>query len=308
MLADRDLTSLTSSIALFDHDWRFYTPLLGEPFLIEDTLVYFDGAVLYICAFSILNVWTELDTALIAGIAHSRPEFHQARVINVWGRFRPTERFVLFDRNMPSVKQTDYDHENFDTAIDLLRFDFKRDATARRARNSARNKGLTFNVVQRQELLNRHIKLIEQWRSSHSVSRVHACMASSLASTLSYPSVFLVESYRNEELLGFGLLSFPSPKRAVLLQSFGANSPGGRVGDSIMTGAVTFSRDRGASHLHLGYSTSSTLLAFKRKWGARIDGPPFREAFYTDSQLMKSLIRGGRYLWQQRVIEGLSRG
>jgi hypothetical protein len=307
VLASDDVAYISKRIALYDHDWRFYSVFLGEPHLIDDVLVYFDGTVLYICAFPLSDIWKEADRSVVSSILNRRPEFSNTQVVDLWGRFSPPEEVGVGGRLLPRVKFTDYDPEMFDVAIDLDEFEFAKERSARLARNAVLRKGLTARIVQRPVLLAQHMELMAHWRSTHDVSPVHACMAASVLYAIQQPQVYVVESFLGSKLVGFSVVSFPAADRAIYLQGFARNEPGSRVGDSMLAGMVTFAKDRGAKHLHLGYSPSDSLLSFKRKWGARVDGPPFREAFFCASHGLISLINRGRFLWRQRLIEGVGR-
>jgi hypothetical protein len=295
---------ISNHIGVYDHDWRFYANFLGEPYLIDDTLVYFDGMIVYICAFHLKDIWAEYQPRALEAILSS-PAFSDARGVDAWGRITIEEEIsVGRERPLPRIELTDYDPLKVDATIDLASFSWEREPSARKARKSASNKGLLVRVVRRHALSANHIKLMQYWHETHDVSVVHGAMAASIASIVRESEVYLVESYMKDELVGFAVLSFPSPHHAVALQSFGRNLPGGRVGDSLKSGTIQFAIEQGAQTLHLGYSASSSHLAFKRKWGARIDGPPYREAFYTDLAGLASLFRTGRYLWQLRLVKG----
>lgn len=302
MLASGDLAYISNQIHVFDHDWNFYSSFLGEPYLIGDLLAYFDGRVLYVCAFSLSDVWREVALEEIQAIV-ARPEFVDVEAINVWGRFAPIAEFYG-SRRFPCIAYHDYDKDVFDTAIDLSTFEWSLEPAARQARASADNKAIETRVLQRSYLLAGHISLIEYWRATHDLSPVHSAIAASLPYVIQKSHIYLVEASRLGELLGFAALSFPGKTASILLQSYGYRRPGGRVGDAIMGQAIAFAKDLGSLRLHLGYSRTASLLAFKRKWAGRLDGPPYREAFFSDSSELRSLVVDARYLWWQRLVAG----
>ncbi len=112
-----------------------------------------------------------------------------------------------------------------------------------------------------------------------------------------------IECRQDGRLSGFALLGQPSRETAVYLQGFGIHSPGGRTGDCLLDTMIAYCRAAGARRLHLGYSPSDSLAAFKRKWGGRTELPTYREAFYASDAGIAARIREKTFLWSSRLVD-----
>lgn len=306
MLADRDRALIREHLAVFDHDWRYYAFTLGEPYLIRDRLVYFDGVFLYICAFSFRDIWEEATARDIHEIVVSRPEFARAQAVCVWGRFEPLEQVTIGSddeaRVLPSLNFSDYEPGFTDSVVDVAGFSYEQERKARLARNAVRRSGLSAQVVQREQLLAEHLALITEWRNTHEIAAVNASALVGIQAYVASGGAQLIECRCGGRLDGFVVMSAPAEDAAVYLAGFGRKGNGVRVGDGLYAAMLEFARERSLARLHVGYSASPELRSFKRKWGAHHDGPPFRECFFAESALVQSIIGSGRFRWQDRLF------
>ncbi len=280
----------------------FYSGFLGEPYLLHDCLVYFDGKILYVASFPLDDPCREIESSVISKIVVASQDFVSAEAINIWGRFSFIENIRLADNRALSVlKSHDYDEGQPSSGIDLHAFSWESCAPARAARNSARNKGLRWFATKSLVLTAAHIRLIDEWKQTHEISLVHLEMALSLLGYIRLPHVLMLEVMLGDDLVGFGVLSFPAPGIAALMQTFVKRIPKGRIGDALSACAIETALARGAKVLHRGYSATPSLEAFKIKWQAKRIGPSYRELFLANGSRLAQQIKDGTFFWADRL-------
>ena len=72
MLSKKEQDYIWANASLYDHDWRFWSEFMGEPYLINDCLVFYDSRVLYICGFPFQKITQELTTKHIRSILDAK--------------------------------------------------------------------------------------------------------------------------------------------------------------------------------------------------------------------------------------------
>jgi hypothetical protein len=303
MLANDDIEYIRANFSVYDHEWLHYTVFLGEPYLINDVLAYFDGTFLYICAFPLSNPYRELSIAEVEGLLTSRPEFADAQAVDIWGRFELVESIAVLNSDKQSlIESTDYSLNLHDQIVDIQSFDLSSERATRLAINASKNRGLSNRIHQPQVFSAQHLSLIEAWRESHPVTPIFASIVSLAPALLRRTDTYIVEALANGEVCGFAIVSIPAQNIAVYLEGFFRKMRGDRAGDSVMQALHAFCRAKDISRLHLGYSLTISLSKFKEKWGGRIPGPSFREAFYTRSPDIAEYIKQQQFMWPQRVV------
>lgn len=303
MLAKENIEYVRDNFGIYDHDWRWYANFLGEPYLIGDNIVYFDGTVIYVCAFSLKDLQSEIAIEKIGHLLSSNTAFQSASGIDIWGRFPvPPEEIQIWDKIFKQYSFADYQANNRDVAICIKDFNYENLRKARLAMNAVRNKGLTMRVLKKDFFSYRHIQLLEHWFETHNISNTHSAFAISVFSFAKQEDVLVIESCIGNELKGFAILSLAGRRRAVISQAFFQNEPGQRYADSAMVEAIAYCERNNTEYLHLGYSQTKTLLEFKKKWGANWKGPPYREVFYTNSSLLGNHFSIGTHPWFLRIL------
>jgi hypothetical protein len=302
MLSHRDKQRIRSEFEVFDHEWSFYASSRGEPFLVGDFLVYFDGVLLCVCAFRLGDAWNEASIQQIQGAVEAVPEFALAQGMCLWGRYVSIDAVELSDgKRLERTAFKDYDETFVDAVIDLGDFDYSRHRKARLAANAVAKGDLRSAVVQRDALLAEHFALIQDWANGHDVSPRSAGVLAGLTQHVCQDHVYLVECRLDGSLVGFTILALVG-HRAIFSQGFSRRIDGERIGDALYAKMIAFAKERDMSHLHLGYSPSSNLVRFKEKWGGRRTGPPFRDSLFTDSGVLTRLYESGRFRWHDRLV------
>lgn len=301
MLSKKEQDYIWANASLYDHDWRFWSEFMGEPYLINDCLVFYDSRVLYICGFPFQKITQELTTKHIRSILDAKRNFSKAEGIRIWGRtsFGQEDSFIDGFR---CIEWLDYYDSDSDMAIELEKFTYDRYIKARLARNAALNKGYKSSVKKRKYLTADHIQIITNWAEFHDISSAAASIASSIQGLIKTPRVCLIEARFKGSLVGFLVLSQPGKGIAVVLQSFALDISGRRAGDSLMVEAIKYLEEKGVIRLHLGYSATESIMAFKKKWGCTWNGPGYYYITYSSSEEMTALFIDGRFLWRDRLV------
>jgi len=305
LLAESESRLVAEGFGVYEHDWRYFSSFLGEPFLVGNLLAYFDGSFLYICCFPLGDVETEVSADELMHVA-SQQEFQAAGAVDVWGRFAAVDTLRLQSRRLPRIKYTDYAPSSFDVYIDLRTFDRQDVRGARLAWNAVRNRGVVGRATSLDYLDAEHVVLVEDWLRAHDISSVHASIVAGLTAEIRAQQAVVFEALADDgAIIGFAITTVCSRDVAVLHHLFSNNAKGSRAADCLLGTAIDFFQNQGIRRLHLGYSYTSSLLRFKRKWGAVNECPRYREAFYTDSSTLGGLIRVGQFLWASRVAGGV---
>lgn len=301
MLDNNESIIAADGFAVYDHDWQYFAEFLGEPFLINNHLIYFDGRIAYLCSFVLGDPHKECQFKDLESLARI-DNFKNALLLNFWGRFSDPPDLIFIGGHEYNIVQESKYYDSHEVVIPIKEFDFSLNKKARLARNAAHNKGYSSNIFKRNNLTSQHIMLIENFIAMHDISSTHLSFVLAISSLIKLEHVVLAEIWLGVDLKGFAVLSQTSKNRAVMLQGFYDKEPGNRASDAVIDLLIKHCCDNNIEYLHLGYSPSVSLLEFKRKWGAIIDGPVFREAFFTRNQYGNDLVSSGCFPWRERII------
>ncbi len=268
--------------------------------LLGRTLAYSDGVLLWVCAYQLGDSWHEYSAESVEALARSVPA--QPEGVVVWGRFEASREVHLNGVSHPLASFADYTPDVFDVAVDLASFSYSTFDKARLARNAAANRGVRVGVRRLDWLQAEHLALIHSWRQTHDVAPLLTSWTTALPALIRAAGTVVVEARDpSGALQGFAVVSLPTPQAAVLVQAFLRKGTGNRAGDAIYAATIELLMEQGVRRLHLGYSETESLLRFKRKWGAAIDGPPYRVACHTRTEAIAAAAKSGRLPWGQRL-------
>lgn len=300
MLAQEDIEYIEKHFYVYDQNWRMYQNYLGEPFLIDDCLVYYDGRILYICAFS-LKEYICVNVLDIFNKFKSIVPNETIEVIDVWGNCS-IDSFLLNNKSAILLDYTPRNSLCFDSIVNVNSFSLKNQKKARLSYNASKNKCIHHRIVNLKTLSYQHIKLMENFVQTHKLVGPHLTIFSSISNLICDPKTYVVESYRDEFLLGFAVLMKVSNNNAVYCLACYDNTT--RAADSTMYACINFCKSHNIAYLHLGYSASESLLKFKQKWGGRGEGIEYEEYFIslTNNNHLSLNLSKGKFLWQDRLF------
>jgi|GEM_PF-4504683 hypothetical protein len=303
MLSPEQIKYADAAYSIYDHDWRFYSEFIGEPFLCGDCLAYFDGTVLSFCAFPLGDCARKVEGGDLLKTVENFPYAQNLRGLEVWGRYDPLPPNITCGGASLNLVESYAESTMTDVKLDVRSFSFETNAKARLNRNWARNKGVVTTVGKLERLSHEHIALMEQFFLTHKISTLHTTFYLAIPSLIKNDNVFVVEGRVEGKLKGYAVLSQPNPEVACMIIGFYDNAGGFRATDGIYAQTIEWAQAQNLHYLHFGYSATESLLAFKRKWGATIDGPPYYETRYAVDSRIADAFKNGKCTWRERVYQ-----
>lgn len=272
MLSDEEKRLITKTIASSEHDYFVWSSLLGEPFVVDSFICYFDGV-----------------TAAIAGVplADGRPangiRTRLDRVINGWMQ-RSGVKFVNYfgperlevARNpgfglIYEEKQPDY---NLDLFIDLA--SGPDTGTSRKLRqdlNRALRNGVKVEARKQEFLTAEQLRLISQLAARADLGVSDVTYLVNAAVLLHHDSSMAFEARIGDAVVGVGIAHHYFTGRPFFaVAAFDSRATG--VSDAIYSAVVSYYRLQGAEWLGLGYAATAGQYHYKHKWGGVARNPP----------------------------------
>ncbi|WP_301082482.1 hypothetical protein [Thomasclavelia cocleata] len=298
MLGRKEIDYICKHFYIYDQNWKMYSQFLGEPFLINDCLVYYDGRVLYICGFPF--------TSNCCNVRSTMNEFRKLHsdckidIIDVWGENCDIHG-VLEGTSAEVVDFTPKNPKVFDSIIDIRSFSLKNYKKARLAVNAGRNKGIQCHISSIKQLTYQHIMIMEHFSNTHVLVGPHVGIFLSIPNLICQSDTYVVEAYSDSNLIGFCVLAKISRSHAIYCFACFDNST--RASDMIMNTCIDYCKDNNIEYLHLGYSGTDSLLGFKTKWGGNISGIEYEEyfvSFVNDKQFISNVV-SGNFIWKDRI-------
>ncbi|MEV7969283.1 hypothetical protein AB0O34_25335 [Sphaerisporangium sp. NPDC088356] len=303
MLNEDDRERISRGFSVYEHEWRFLAGYLGEPFLIDSCLVYWDGRTLNICALPLNGDDTVLGRSDLERIAARFAEVHEVELVHVWGSIAVPDALTVGNSVLGLTDQASVD-SSFDGehTIDLDDFSLGKLPEAAKSLRGVRNKGLTIAVKRVDQFAGSYYRIIEYWRQMHNIGAMASCAAATLPSYCRESHVVVVEASDQGRPCGFVVVAQPKADRAVRVLSFSLRSKGGRVGDALMFATIDYCMNAGVRTLHCGYAGSDSLSRFKEKWGARSTGPGYRQAMFATDPGWRARANEYRFYWAHRMM------
>ncbi len=309
MLSNNEKSQVREGFELYEHDWTFAASYLGEPFITNNCLVYFDGTSINLAAFSLGDARRIVSTSEISSGLRRIASGQRISLIHIWGRFEVAEEYDIHGERLRLLGTPDTTN-GFDGeySVDIPRHNLVELPEARKAIRAASNKGLAARVVHRDYFRADHFRLVEEWVNSRPIGLPSISAMTSLPAYIRHRHVELVEVSQGQRCCGFGVMSFPNPSNALLVATFSEQRPGARIEDRILGEVLEVCKQRGIDRLHLGYAGKESLARFKRKWGASQTGPDYWQAVYCSDGGPERLVNSLAFFWASRLHDvGLRR-
>lgn len=307
MLGKTDIEFIYNNYKIYDHNWEFYASLLGEPFLINDCLIYFDGKILYVCAFSLINPKKPVNIKELLDKLSTDKRFETAEILDVWGNFTNNQEKISWKGFKPiEIAHTNKIDSVFDSIIFIDNFNYSNNKKARLAKNAAENKKVYTKIVKRDYLTSEHIKIMKKFLQNHNIQQPHLSFFLSIQFIIRSENAVIIESYNNSEnLIGFSVIMHTSQDSLTYLLACYDNCEK-RAADATLAKCIEYCKASGIKRFHMGYSGSDSLLDFKKKWGASSSGLSYEEVFYklsdSLSDINENTIFNGNFLWRDRFF------
>lgn len=297
MLTAEDEDRLRRRGHLWDHCWRFYSLLAGEPFLIEDCLVHFDGTNLYFDGFTLSgDAPKDIDQCLVRAAAAYEPNL-------VWYSGPSAATVEDLPGGLTTRMVADPDPDNVAMEIDLTNFSLESEPRRRAWIRNGKRRGYRIVESPNGVFTHKHILLLENWLDAHDVGPFARSTMARIGDFARLPEAALLDVFCEDELLGFGVMETCFKRCDVFIYGFSSfESPG--VSDYLHWGLINAAVERGKGTLSLGYSIDKSLRQFKAKWGAVPSNQGFYDRlWYRDS----SSYNNGYCHWPNRVLHPTTR-
>lgn len=307
MINRDDEVRIAEGFGLYEHDWTFAACYLGEPFLIDDCLAYFDGRTINVAAFPVGNVRGVISHGALSNIVERLSSENALELVHVWGRFEVVPEIVTRSATLSQVDPNIATEYGGEFTIKLGNHDLAVLPEAKKAARAIKNKRIRVTVGQHEIFRSDHYRLVEEWVRTRPIGPPSVSAMAALPAYVRNPHVSLIEAYSDNKMRGFGVISTPTARDGVLIATFSERYPGARIEDQLMLSAIEFCKARNISTLHLGYSGTDSLTRFKLKWGAKRTGPGFSEAVYCVREV-DTMANEYTFFWPSRLHSTKIRG
>lgn len=270
MLSLSDEAFLEANAYSVDHDYFYLPKLLGEPFLSNGILSFYDGTAVHIMGTAIpwcpVNAHRQLAAVAERWMLDERVEF-----INYFGPVYPD--WPLSETFTVAYSADRLDH-NVELFVDLsLLPSVKIARKQRQDLGRARRRGIEVRTTRLLYLSHRHITLLRSslQRSDYGLS--DASYVVNVPAILGHSSTLVFEAVSGDRLVGFGVThEFFRGRPFFLAAAFDRAATG--CSDAIYGAIIRYYREAGANTLSLGYASSPQNMQYKLKWGGMARTPP----------------------------------
>jgi len=301
LLSAVDRERVRAGFRVYEHEWRYFSGFLGEPFLVDGCLIYWDGSVISFPAFSLAE-HRRFNVRDVAGMMSQVPSVADVQVAFVWGDVELADKLDVVACPAPlTAVSVDTDAYPGEFTIDILDFDLARLKEARKAVRMLSRKDLSVRHRQLDGFEHHHFRLVEEWVRTRSIGSIATCATTTLPAYCREPHVHVFEVFRHDRLVAFAVVSLPTSDRAIVMWSFSQQGPGARLEDSMMYAIIEYCRSQRISTLECGYAGNASLARFKRKWGARQTAPDYRLGVFTTNGVWAERGLSGRFYWAIRM-------
>jgi hypothetical protein len=272
-----------------DQDYFFWSPALGEPFLSDGILHYFDGQTLTLVGYPVVQPppSSSADDAL-RKVLTSWVASADVRLINYFG---PTPlclppsievRYALLEADAP-------DPFNIDVTVALDGHDFLRTRRAKKAIREVERRGLEVNIRRESLLSWRHLDLLRGLVVRKDLDISGAAYALNAQPVLTHPSTLLFEVRSGAAVAGFALAHSYFPEHPFVV-AVATDPETLSASDALYLGMLRHYADAGVPRLGLGYAVDAGSLRYKSKWGATVTMPPYYQFVWRRADTCDSYV------------------
>jgi len=272
MLDEHDRRLIHDSIFSSEHDYFVWSRLLGEPFVVNGILSYFDGIAVAISG-----------PPLGAEATKQDPSSQLQRAVEHWMAIPAVEFVNYFGPAAISPSQSPdfkliYSEAPIGFNVDLFiplhcRRSNRAERRLRQDENRVRRSGISIEVLRQEYLTVKQLELISGLIRRPNVEASDAAYLVNACTLVSHPATTVFEARKPGEVLGVGIAhSYFEGKPSFILAAFAPEFIG--VSDAMYGEVIKHYREQGAEHLSLGYAVSPGQYRYKRKWGAVTYTPP----------------------------------
>lgn len=282
-MLDKDETSYVFKNAYsYDHNFNFYGTALGEPFLEDGVIVYFDLKVLCVPFFPFGGNDKHIGTRIKQIVSN-----HRAEVVMYWGCKNLS---AVRLNGFKLVATEDFDNPyNVDAYIDLTTPVVLGKDVQRELRKAASNK-ISVVVNHLPTFGKEHKRLIDEFLRTHKVDFFNRHLIASLKALLPRKTTKVIEARTKNRLVGFSVLdTFITPMPVYLFGFYDRRFYG--VSSLIYLKMIEHAKELEAIKLNLGYTIHKTLYDYKKRWPIVISRPVGSNIWESKRGCYKKLVK-----------------
>lgn len=273
MLSQYEIEYVAKYAYMSDHCFDLMALVLGEPFIYQGIIYYYDGKILTINGYDLEKNFAveERVTRIIKG-------FEDTETLDAIAYFGPK---VL---NLTHIVGKQYIEEDSsfpeDFVVDMeLDFGSPFSKKINRDLKAAKNRGIHVYIKEIDFLSYHHIKILDEFSLNKQLDSLTRAIIAQLNAYVKAPNIYILEAWKENELIGFASLSLNFEKAFYTMAFFkkGINY----ASDAIIEKAIEFSRNKGFQKLNLGFSLNEGTYKYKKKWGAIKTCDPYYSTIYT---------------------------
>jgi len=270
VLSAEEQATIARDITSADHDYFVWSGLLGEPFLRDRTLCFFDGETVEIVGHQLgqRSEGGSIPSRRVTEVIADWSRCSEAAFINYCGPEPaaplPREQWNLIYTSGPQP----WNQEVF---LDLTLPDpGKYPWEIRGQLRAAARRGLAVTIGQRPSLGHEHIRLLRALAVNPHFIASSASYLANVVSILRSEATVVCEGRVNGALVGFTVThEYFEHHPFLIVAAFDRAHRG--TSDALHAALIEYYRGRGASELGMGYAVGEGLYRYKTKWpGARV--------------------------------------
>jgi len=279
MLNENEQKYIKTNGWMIDHDWLVYSSLLGEPFLINNLLCYWNRKHLALCSWPLEKDISESQQRdqILATVLECERQF-KPLTIEVWGpmcvrldQVLP-DTFRLLAFRPPSDK-------NINLQIDFSQYSFPQ--RSRFFQRAANEKRLELRIHDKLLYAWYHYEMICHFITRHSNLREFDRALINLAPTFSCArNVKIFEVLMAAKVIGLAIVREALNKTAIVTWFLVGRER--RVSDFLMKNVIEYYKKSKFRYLDFGYSVNEGLLSYKLKWRCNINNGSYCDYIYAD--------------------------
>ncbi len=294
-LSTTDKALIEAKAYTYSHNYAYYSLILGEPFIRDNFLFFFDGKMLSINTY-FLEPGPALNLAKLKNTIREIAEAFKPEGICIWGP-RRDEDLISPPNGWTRFCLADPHEFNRDLALILPTFRPHTVPHLEQALHSARRNGISIVNRAAGPFSVGHISLLEEAVARNNPDLFTRVFYSILPTWLiTSESGLVFEAWQGSQLLGYVILDLVLPNLPIYLAGFSSTSS---IMDVLFNAMIGYCTENGHEKLVLGHSHQGETYRYKMKWGQYITQDAFwRFAFFCP----RASISSKNYTWDSRVL------
>ncbi len=296
-ISQTDRVFIEAHAYTYDHNFSFYSLILGEPFFRNGLIHYFDGRLLSICTYLVEENSNKVNEESLRMTILDIISFFEPEAIDIWGPYSDVYILPVPEGwlHHPLANPEEFHR---DIVILLPSFNPSKVPHLHKSISYAEKNGVRIVAQRLGQLSARHITLLEGLAVRPDVHLFDRIFYSTIAywSIISRPLAF--EAWRDNELLGYLILDESLPNLPICLAVFAVRKPA-VVSDILYNAMFHYCIRVGYQRISLGHSYNEGLYTYKEKWGQSLVQAGFWESFLASPD---SSISPARNPWLSRIL------